>query len=256
MKTLPSIIAGIACLTVFSAALAAPAPATAPGNILAAVANPDRPDTDRQRDANRKPAELLAFAGVQPGAKVADIIPGTGYFSVIFSGAVGPKGHVYAFFPTELTHFLPRPLPPSGATPYPKFSNVTAVVAPINSFAAPESLDLVWISQNYHDLHDPFFAPADLTVINKAVFNALKPGGVYLVLDHAGAPGSGLRDTNTLHRIDPAVVKAEVEAAGFVLEAESDILRNPADDHTVPSRAPAMHDLTDKFILKFRKPVR
>jgi predicted methyltransferase len=127
-------------------------------------------------------------------------------------------------------------------------------LAPANDFAAPAPLDLVWISDNYHDLHDPFLAPADLAKINAAVFKALKPGGIYLVLDHAAPAGSGLADTNTLHRIDEAVVKSEVEAAGFKLVGESDALRNPADDHTKAIFDPVLRGHTDQFILKFRKP--
>jgi predicted methyltransferase len=228
----------------------------APANIAAAVASTSRPDTDRQRDADRKPAEALSFAGVSVGAKVADIIPGTGYYSRILSAAVGSTGHVYGYFPSELAHFIKTPLPPNGATPYPAFPNVTALVAPINQFAAPEPLDLVWISDNYHDLHDAFFAPADLALINKAVFAALKPGGIYLVLDHAAPNGSGLADTNTLHRIDEASVKSEVEAAGFKFDGESDALRNPADTREKAIFDPSVKGKTDQFILKFHKPAR
>jgi predicted methyltransferase len=242
-------LAGAAALSLATAAVAAPA------YITAAVANPSRPDVDRQRDAERHPADVIAFSGMRPGWKVADIIPGTGYYDIIFSGVVGPKGHVYAFFPSEIPNFRPTVrLPPNGATPYPQFPNVTAIVTPANDFSAPEKLDLVWISDNYHDLHDPFFAPADLTKINAAVFAALKPGGIYFVLDHAAQAGSGLRDTNTLHRIDKAAVVAEVEAAGFVLVGESPALANPADDHTLKIFDPAIRGHTDQFVLKFRKP--
>jgi predicted methyltransferase len=243
----------VASLLVLATAAAAAA-ARIPANIAAAVANPDRPQEDRDRDANRKPDQDLAFAGVRPGWRVADVIPGTGYFSRVFSVAVGPKGRVYAFFPAELKNFLKITLPADGATPYAKFSNVQAIVAPVNAFSAPEPLDLVWISDNYHDLHDPFFAPADLAKVNAAVFKALKPGGIYLVLDHAAPAGSGLADTNTLHRIDEASVKSEVEAAGFKLIGESDALHNPADDHSKAIFDPTIRAHTDQFILKFRKP--
>jgi len=241
---------GLAGLAAFGAAAAGPAVSKA---IAAAVANPDRPDADKARDANRKPGEALAFAGVKPGQSVADFIPGTGYYSLILSGIVGPKGHVYGFYPVELKNIRRTP-PADGAAPFPKFANVTAVVAPVNQFAAPAPLDMVWISDNYHDLHDPFFGPADLALVNAAVFKALKPGGVYLVLDHAAEAGSGLRDTNTRHRIDEAAVKTEVEAAGFKLEAESDLLRNPADNRLAAIFDPAIRGHTDQFILKFRKP--
>jgi predicted methyltransferase len=225
-----------------------------PPNIANAVANQDRPDEDRQRDANRKPAEVLTFVGIKNGEKVADFIPGTGYFSRILSSAVGPQGHVYAFVPSEFANFKKQPLPPNGSTPYPQFKNVSVIGAPVNDFAVPEPLDVVWISLNYHDLHDPFLAPADLAKINKAVFAALKPGGRYVVIDHAAAVGSGLRDTNTLHRIDEASVKSEVEAAGFRLEGESDLLHNASDPRTANVRDPTIRGKTDQFILKFRKP--
>jgi predicted methyltransferase len=131
---------------------------------------------------------------------------------------------------------------------------VTALVTPVNDFAAPERLDLVWLSDNYHDPHDPFFAQADMAKINKAVFMALKRGGIYLVPEHAAEAGSGLRDTNTRHRIDEETVKREVEAAGFQLVSESSVLRNPADDHLTAIFAPAIRGHTNQFILQFRKP--
>jgi predicted methyltransferase len=243
-----------ACAAALIAAAATAAAVSAPPNIAAAVANPARPDADRQRDDARKPAELLTFAGVQPGWKVVDFIPGTGYFSRVLASAVGPQGHVYAFLPVELQAVVNTTFPPTGTPIYAGFGNVTVITAPANAFATPEKVDMVWISDNYHDLHDPFLAPADVKVINKAVFEALKPGGVYLIVDHAAPAGSGLADTNTLHRIDEATLKAEVEAAGFVLDGESEALRNPADDHTLKIFDPAIRGHTDQFVLRFRKP--
>jgi len=120
--------------------------------------------------------------------------------------------------------------------------------------ATPEPVDLVWTSQNYHDLHDSFAKPADLAQVNAAIFRALKPGGIYVVLDHAALPGSGLSATETLHRIDPATVRAEVEAAGFVYVGESDVLRNPNDPHTAKVFDPSIRGHTDQFVFKFRKP--
>ncbi|HEY6514816.1 MAG TPA: hypothetical protein VIY50_01640 [Steroidobacteraceae bacterium] len=226
-----------------------------PGYIAAAVANPERPAADTKRDATRKPADVIAFSQMRRGWIVADVIPITGYYDRIFAGVVGPKGHVYGFYPTELTNILKKMrLPRDGGTPDPKFPNFTAMVAPVNDFAPPVPVDLVWLSDNYHDLHDPFFAPADVAKINAAIFKALKPGGIYLIVDHAADKGSGLRDTNTLHRIDEASVKAEVEAAGFRLIGESEVLRNPADDHTKNIFDPAIRGRTDQFVLRFRKP--
>jgi predicted methyltransferase len=239
-----------------SAAFAAE-PASLPPNIAAAVSNPLRPTMDRERDANRKPAEVLAFAGVKEGDQIAELVPGGtpkgGYFTRLLSGAAGKEGHVYAFYPTEFDELLKK-LNSSIPGEDSSFPNVSIVHQPLASFTAPVPLDLVWTSQNYHDMHDSFAGGLDMSVLNKAIFDALKPGGIYLVLDHAAAPGSGLRDTETLHRIDEAAVKKEVEAAGFVLESESNILRNPADPHTAKIFDPAIRGHTDQFILKFRKP--
>jgi predicted methyltransferase len=247
-------LAALATLGVFAALATARAAPAVPAYIAAAVANPDRPEADRQRDAVRKPAEVIAFSQMRPGWTVADVIPGEGYYDRIFAEVVGPNGHVYGFYPAELTNFLKIQLPRNGEMPDPKFRNFTALVAPVNSFAPPVPVDLVWLSDNYHDLHDPFFAPADIAKINAAVFKALKPGGIYLILDHAAAKGSGLQDTNSLHRIDEATVEAEVEAAGFQLVGESDVLRNPADDHSKKIFDPSIRGRTDQFVLRFRKP--
>lgn len=247
--------AAIAMLAALVAFATARASAAVPDYIAAAVANPDRPAADRQRDAARKPAKVIAFSQMRPGWTVADLIPRGGYYDRIFAGVVGPPGHVYGFTPTELKNILKKePLPDNGATPDPKFPNFTALVAPANDFAAPVPLDLVWLSDNYHDFHDPFFAPADIAKINAAVFKALKPGGIYLILDHAAEDGSGLRDTNTLHRIDEAAVESEVEAAGFELVGESNVLRNPADDRKKSIFDPSIRGHTDQFVLRFRKP--
>jgi predicted methyltransferase len=224
-----------------------------PATVTAAINDPARPADDKQLDAERKPAEMLALAHVKPGMRVMDLIPGHGYFTRLFAKAVGPKGYVYAFQPAEFDGFLKgKPAPVRAvAAEYP---NVSVIQASANTLTAPESLDLVWTSQNYHDLHDSFAKPADLALINKAVFNALKRGGLYVVLDHAAEKGSGLRDTETLHRIDEASVKQEVLAAGFKLASESNTLRNPADTHTLKVFDPAIRHKTDQFILVFRKP--
>jgi predicted methyltransferase len=209
-----------------------------------------RPAARRQR----KPAECLAFAGVKPGDRVADIIPGTGYFTRLFSKAVGPKGYVYAYIPSDIDAVYAKhgmKVPPPGDPNYP---NVSYIHAPIEKFVTPEKLDIAWTSQNYHDLHDRFFGPPDINKVNKAIYDSLKPGGVFVVLDHAAEKGSGLRDTDTLHRIDEAAVKSEVEAAGFKLVAESEVLRNPDDSHAAKVFDPSIRGKTDQFILKFRKP--
>jgi predicted methyltransferase len=244
--------ASIAALSWF----APPANAKESGAIAAAVADAYRPETDRQRDANRKPAETLAFAGVKPGDKVAELLPGAGYFTRLFSKTVGASGHVYALVPApsptasaDMPDFAARV---KAIAADPNYSNVSVLVQPFAELKVPEPVDLVWTSQNYHDLHN--FPGVDVVVFNQLVFEALKPGGVYVVLDHAAESGSGARDTATLHRIDAELVKKEVLAAGFVFADGSDLLRQPGDAHAVKVFDPSVRGKTDQFILKFRKP--
>ena len=226
-----------------------------PAYITTAVADAGRPAADTSRDADRKPAEVLAFAGVKPGDKVVDLLPGSGYFTRIFSKIVGSKGAVFAYQPTEVDKFGPEASKPlQDLVADRAYGNVKLQHEPIAAFSVPEAVDLVWTSQNYHDLHDPWMGGLDVAKFNKAVFNALKPGGTFLVLDHVAADGSGLGATNTLHRIDPAAVKAEVTAAGFEFVGESKVLRNTTDDHTLKVFDKAIRGKTDQFIYKFRKP--
>jgi predicted methyltransferase len=208
---------------------------------------------DALTDPAMKREEVIAFIGVKPGDRVADIIAGR--FVRALSAAVGPKGKLYAVQAEEIVKVHPE-IPPAlkKITDQPAYANVEVIVAPINAPALPGKLDAVFIRQNYHDLHDKFMGPADVPAFNRAVFAALKPGGVYVVLDHAAQAGSGLRDTESLHRIDPASVKAEVTAAGFKLDGESTILANPADDHAKIVFNPAIRGKTDQFLLRFRKP--
>jgi predicted methyltransferase len=231
-----------------------PVAASIPPNIAAALSDPSRPAADMVRDNDRRPGDVLAFAGVRPGAKVADLIPGGGYFTRILSKAVGPRGRVFAYVPDELTKLAKREPAVNAIARDPAYPNVTVVLNTLPNFATPEKLDLVFTAQNYHDMHDKFMGPANLSVVNRQVFKALKPGGVYLVIDHAADAGSGLRDTETLHRIDPAVVKAEVTAAGFIFEGESRVLRNPSDPRKANVYDAGIRGKTDQFVYKFRKP--
>jgi len=225
-----------------------------PAYITAAVADLNRPEADTKRDTGRKPAEVLAFAGVKPGDKVIELDPGPLYFTRILSNVVGPRGRVYAYIPSDLDELYKENKITVPPPPEPHHSNVTFVHQPIANVRAPEAADVVWTSDNIHDFHNKLFGPADMTTVSAAIYSALKPGGVYIVLDHAAAAGSGLRDTETLHRIDPAQVKVEALAAGFVLEGESQVLRNPADDHTRRVFDSSIRGVTDQFIFKFRKP--
>jgi predicted methyltransferase len=231
-------------------------PPTIPPAIAAAVADTSRPAADTARDADRKPAETLAFAGVKPGDKVADYAAGSGYFTRLFSGVVGEQGHVYAVVPASLFTF---PNIVKGTAEVQTYvgthPNVSLTIASaLQALRYPEKLDLFWISQNYHDLRDSFMGPVDMAVFNKAVYAALKPGGTYLVLDHVAAPGAPADVSETLHRIEPATVRRELEAAGFKFVGESKVLSNPDDPHTAGVFDKSIRGHTDQFIYKFRKP--
>jgi len=222
--------------------------------IAAAVANPDRPAADVARDGQRHPAELVAFAGLKPGDQVIDFIPGGGYFTRIFANVVGPKGRVYAITPSELAAKVPKMAQGMvELAEQPAFSNVVPLVQPVFVTGDGGNVDMVWTSDNYHDIYG-FFGADHAEAADRAIFAAMKPGGVFIVIDHASLPGASATAPATLHRIDPATVKAQVEEAGFRLEAESGILRNPADTYTEKVFAPTIRGRTDQFVLKFRKP--
>lgn len=227
--------------------------AAAPSPIDAAIADTTRPAADRDRDAERKPAEMLAFAGIKPGMIVVDLIPGGGYFTRLFSDAVGPTGKVIAFAPDEFLAKYNKAL--LGATAIATEPNHTNVHVSHDSALSPgpaNVADVVWTSQNYHDLHN--VTGLDVVAFNKMLYGVVRPGGVYIVLDHSAPAGSGTADTDTLHRIDEATVRKEVEAAGFVFDGESKVLANPADPRTNKVFDPAIRGHTDQFILRFRKP--
>jgi predicted methyltransferase len=221
-----------------------------------AVADPSRPDSDATRDADRKPAQTLEFAGIKPGDKVADYVADAGYFTRLFAYIVGSTGHVYAVEPTaffKFDHFVKAVAELQGyAVAHPNVTVTTA--AALEGLKFPEKLDLFWISRNYHDLHDKFMGPVDTDAFNKAVYEALKPGGLYVVLDHSAAPGAAADVTETLHRIESSTVRREVEAVGFKFDSESSILANPADPRTAKVFDPTIRGKTDQFILKFKKP--
>ena len=250
--------AGISVLIAIAPAVDARGSGETPAHIVAAIADPARPATDVERDANRKPGEVLAFAGVKPGDRVADYAAGNGYFTRLFSGIVGAQGHVYASVPASLFQYENIVKGIADIQGYTvKHSNVSVTAgSAIDVARYPEKLDLFWISQNYHDLHDPFMGPVDMKAFNRAVYAALKPGGVYLVLDHVAAKGSPANVTDTLHRIEPSTVRREVEAAGFEFVASSNLLANPADPHTAGVFNAAIRGHTDQFIFKFRRPLR
>lgn len=214
-----------------------------PSYITDAIADSGRPQADRARDAKRRPAETVAFAGLAPGQTVAEILPGDGYYTRILSKVVGPTGKVIA---------LPWSEPQSGgsyqlaANRY--YGNISVFGEAILGFRPATPVDMVFTTQNYHDFETPHRAQ-----VNQVLFKALKPGGVYFILDHSGAARSGFRSI-PLHRIDKELVKLEAARAGFVFVSESDLLANPADDRTLNVFNPAIRGDTDQFLLKFIKP--
>ena len=227
-----------------------------PDYVMAAIADPARPPQQVARDAERKPGAVLAFAGVKPGDRVADFMSGEAYFTRLFSRIVGKTGRVYAFLPEEqLKNCAPEETAGTRAVQHDgSYANVRVLTAPVARFRPPEPLDLIWTSLNFHDLYDSFMGPADVSHVTQALFDALKPGGELLVIDHVAQAGSEVRDTGTLHRIDPEVIIRSAQTAGFQLEAHSDLLRNPHDTHQLRVFDPAIRGQTDQVILKFRKP--
>lgn len=254
-----------------------------PANVAAAVSDPGRPSWDLARDADRKPAAVVAFAQIKPGAKIAEFVPGDGYYTRILSKAVGPRGRVYAIVPmSNLAEDIVKrdneEMRKRGETPPPpaqdavlaiqdiqEYSNVTvfweSLMAFGGEFSVPEQLDAVFSSGQYHELHSkglavPLSSPflVDMVNVSKAVFQSLKPGGVYVVSDNNTSLGMGFMRVRD-HRIDANGVKTEILAAGFVFDGESKVLANPADDHTKSAEDPAMRDKADRFVMRFKKPL-
>jgi len=223
-----------------------------PAYIAAAVANPARPQADRDRDALRKPDQVLTFAGVEPGQQVLELIPGGGYFTRLLSGAVGATGHVTEAVP-QLSGAPDVKQASNGVAADPNFKNVSEIAMTPDALAKAGPVDLVWTSQNYHDLHLTRLK-LDVVGLDKLIYAALKPGGTFFIEDHAAKPGTGTSTTDAEHRIDEDFVKQEVESVGFKLAGESDVLRNPADDHSLLVFNPAIRGHTDQFLLKFEKP--
>jgi predicted methyltransferase len=221
-------------------------PKNAPKYIRTAVDSP-RPALQMSDDKNRKPAELLMLSGIKPGDKVVEFASFGQYFTPMFSSIVGPKGHVYMY---DLPYTEAR----SGAKSrefVAAHPNSTYELVDYNTMKLPQKVDIVFNVLYYHDLP---LNNIDTASLNKRIFEALKPGGVFFIVDHNAAPGSGTRDTKALHRIDPEVIKKEVTAAGFELVAESKVLAHADDDHSKLVFTPGVRRLTDQSVFKFRKP--
>lgn len=223
------------------------------------VATQERPEKDVAKDTLRKPLEMLHFAEVKPQQRVLELLPGGGYFTRLLSAVVASQGQVYGLVPKPHDS-LPEKLNQIFTRGYLSLQklaestpNLQAMQQDFNQLNLPQNLDLVWTSQNYHDLYADW-GPAAMQTLNQKVFAALKPGGIYLVSDHVGKANADIQSIATLHRIDPEQVKQQVLAAGFVLDAESQLLHNPKDTHTLNVFDPSLRGHTDQFVLKFRKP--
>lgn len=253
------LIAGLLALAACSQPVAdnaAPAPialsADAP-NIVAAIADSRRPAEDTARDAARHPGETLAFAEIRPGARVADILPGGGYFTRLFAVAVGDEGRVYPVIrPDGVAGEFETPTLAVAA----QYPNAVMARTLYDALSFPEPLDVVFTAQNYHDLAITSYNMGDRNGMNRTAFAALKPGGAYIVIDHSAVDGSPVQtdEATALHRINQATLRSEVEAAGFVFESEGDFLRNPSDPRTANVFDDSIRGHTDQFVLRFRKP--
>jgi predicted methyltransferase len=222
---------------------------TIPGYVTRAVADTSRPKADTEHDALRLPAETIAFAGVKPGMKVAEFFPGGGYFTRPLSDVVGPGGHIYGIENAKWDDGSDAKV--AAAV---KDHNVSMQMAKFGEFNLPEKVDLAWITQNYHDLHIAKYGRVDMAAFNRHVYESLKPGGIYFILDHQAKPGTDEAQIAKLHRIEKSQVIREVEAAGFKLVAEGDALHRPADDHTQSIFDKSIRGHTDQYMLKFVKP--
>ncbi len=244
----PSILSALAILAIAPAAQAAPPPAY----VAQAVADPSRPAADTKTDAIRDPADTLTFAGVKPGMTVAELFPGGGYFSRMIIDIVGPKGQVISIENAGWKSAVKADQATFTALARP---NLTLDVETFGQFKLPPGkADLFWITQNYHDLKIAQYGAVDLAQFNRAVFEALKPGGTYFIVDHEANPGLTLEQIAVLHRVEKAVVIREVTAAGFKLVGEGRFLGHASDDHTKPIFDPAVQGKTDQYALKFVKP--
>jgi len=205
-----------------------------------------------------KLSELIRFARVEAGSTVIDVYPGDGDWTRLLSDVVGPEGRVYSFVPAEVAHFKNDPVGLMRTLANePGRENVEAVSADLVAMSeVTQPADVLWLHLFYHDLHTALMQTRGTTAadFNRAVYERLKPGGFYVIVDHVAAAGTGTSDTQSLHRIDPAVVREEVEAAGFVLEAKSTMLANKDDPHAIKVFDPAIKGATDRFAYRFVKP--
>jgi predicted methyltransferase len=224
-------------------------PANTPAFIRAAIDSADRNAETKARDANRKPAELLMLAGVKPGDRVVEFASFGQYFTQLLSDIVGPQGRVYML---DLPYTAARAGVASGAF-VDKHPNTQYTLVNYNSVELPQNVDAVINVLYYHDLFIDTNS-INTAALNAKIFKALKPGGTFFIVDHNAEAGSGTRDVKTFHRVDPAVIKAEVTKAGFQLIEESKLLANPQDDHKQMPFGKDIRGITDQSVFVFRKP--
>ena len=236
------------------AALSAPAAVAAPQQISSiiarSVADPARPAAYRKADPQRRPAETLAFSGVRPGMLVGEFYPGGGYFTRMLSDVVGPSGHIYAI---ENGHWGDSVKDDRAMLAEGKWKSVSLDVQPFGTVKFPRPLDLVWITQNYHDLKIAKYGKVDTVAFDRSVYDALKPGGTFFIIDHQGPPGLTPAQIEKMHRINRDVVVREVTSVGFKLAGEGKFLRQSGDDHTKSIFDPSIRGHTDQYVLKFVK---
>jgi predicted methyltransferase len=236
----------VACVVAMPAMVSA---SSISADIAKAVADPSRPKSDRDADAIRAPVATLAFSGVKPGMVVGELYPCGGYFSRMLSDVVGPKGKVYGLETTRWKGCLPADQTIAAA-----HANFTVEGKAFGAFDLPEKADLFWITQNYHDLHIKEYGSVDMAAFNTRVFESLKPGGVYFILDHQANPGTTEAGIAKLHRIEKAQIIREVEAAGFKLVGEGNFLHRAGDDHSKSIFDKSIRGHTDQYALKFMRP--
>ena len=222
-------------------------PASTPAHIRRAVESPERTAEQRARDYHRKPAEILTLAGVEAGDKIVEIAAFGQYFTTMLVAAVGPSGHVDMY---DLP-YTERFAGPASREFDAKHANAVYHQESYDDVTLPRNVDSVWNVLYYHDLKPQ---GVDTAAFNRKIFDALKPGGIYLVIDHKAADGSGWRDAATIHRMGVDTIKQEVLAAGFELAVESDLLANPADDRSKMVFTPGTRGTTDQALFVFRKP--
>jgi predicted methyltransferase len=215
----------------------------------AAVADASRPLADKAADGLRDPAATLAFSGVKPGMVVGELFPGAGYYSRLLADVVGPGGKVYG-----LENSGWKGAVADDRKVVAEHANFVLLPQTFGQIQMPEKVDLFWITQNYHDLHIAKYGDVDLADFNHRVFEALKPGGIYFIIDHQANPGTTDARIAVLHRIEKKQVIAEVTAAGFKLVGEGKFLERAGDDHTKTVFDPAIRGHTDQYALKFVKP--